>query len=274
MNVQKSDYKFHISVLVIYFICVFLYATYSYKCDLLFSVCGIQYLIYGFVFPSVYGILCIWKKEILKKLPNLNKTKFKYYTTAILYSLFALYVVSVPRKINFFRLDLIEFVNNFTDLCKKDLTNHAQKIRQNTKDESFKYLLDNTCRQYAHRVYYRISNKIMTVKQYHKIQKEEFKNTLYHEQYSVRRCSEIVAIEEQLCKIQNITEKCFNYGRYIAYQIKENCKDCSEDLIKQNLPKYRSDAKTYAEYSPKNLKDSYDFIYKSMPKALNNNWCK
>ena len=115
---------------------------YCYKCDLLFSVCGIQYLIYGFVFPSVYGILCIWKKEILKKLPNLNKTKFKYYTTAILYSLFALYVVSVPRKINFFRLDLIEFVNNFTDLCKKDLTNHAQKNRQNTKDESFKYLLD------------------------------------------------------------------------------------------------------------------------------------
>lgn len=230
---MKNNLKLHITVLSIYTLLVILYSVCSYKCDLLFGICGIQYLIYGLVFPATYVLLFVWKPNILNITKKINTKQFDYIVPGILYALFAIYVILVPSKIDFRNTDYVHYVQNALRACKRD----ANVIKAFNNNE---YMLQQYCDFLSGLMGDRVSNKLLTKKQFNQIRIKTTADTMmWISQYSIRVTGQLDWDITQSCYKNHISKSfCNCYAHSITRNITNSCKNCSKTEIDEHLNDY------------------------------------
>lgn len=210
-----KNYRLIITSVVLYeMLMIFIFFT-GPVCDLIFNVCGLQYFIFGILFPVIYCFTYIWRDKIVPK--RISEKNFLSIITGLLFLLGIIYWVASPSiidlsKTNPFALEA-QCTNGIT-------TNKTKNIEQYALQEVF-------CREVAEEIYvyarkYNLK-EVITKRQQKRIIKNVAKKM---RSYISMSCEAIASTETEICRSKyndsNPWGYCTCYGSYLAYLIKKN----------------------------------------------------
>ena len=231
-----KNIKFHLTVLSLYFLFISIYSVCSYKCDLLFGICGLQYLIYGILFPLIYVLLFVWKNDILRLTKTTRSKYFNYVIAGILYSLFLFYVILVPNKVD---LRTVKYSSQSQSLYSACKANASELTELNNNP----YLIHEYCDFRAHLMADRTNEKLISLKNYNKIERKTAKDAfLYVNQYAIRVVGKLSWELGESCQKTHSRTFCNCYSSLLTMKIQNACKGCSEERLKEYVDKFASGA--------------------------------
>lgn len=232
--------KSFITLLVAYEFVTVLTLYFSPFCDLLFSMCGFQYIVLCLLVPIIFTLLFFWRKE-LGTLLKLKENIMIICLGGIMFISLALYLIAKPKLV-----DMSKFsIHGHTQLCLDNIA----------KERAIAFGDKDTCYHEALVAKSMILNKqTITSKEFRNVFSVAAITARTGPKYANTSCKDIAFYEKGFCRNARHTTKderwCQCFGNIVAFWItsgnlNQYCINgiCTNEDIRQRLPELRDIAK-------------------------------